>query len=300
VAGNSINMGKIDKSNRKILVTGHKGMLGGTLMGQLDGRAVGIDLPEFDMTQPEQIRAFVHDIRPSCLINCAAFTNVDGAETQSDQCRLLNVDAVENLGIVCKEEDVYLVTVSTDYVFTGKGDAPWPEDAPPEAFWPLCVYGRSKLDGERRLESIGGRWAIARTQWLYGSGGKNFIDTIADLASRKDELRVVDDQVGAPTWAEDLAQALIRLSATEATGYYHTVNSGFVSWFEVAQRIVERLGLECRIVPCASEAYPLPATRPHNSRLDQSHYADLAGEPMRPWDIALDAYLRSTGRLSSD
>jgi dTDP-4-dehydrorhamnose reductase len=281
-----------------ILVTGHKGMLGRALMARLGDRARGGDLPEVDITDEASVRDLVREVRPASVINCAAYTNVDGAEADPEACGRLNADAVELLGRICREAGVHLITISTDYVFTGEGSAPWPEDAPPEAFGPQCVYGATKLEGERRLEAVGGQWAIARTQWLYGAGGKNFIDTIAGLAAVRPSLRVVDDQVGAPTWVEDLADGLARLAETRATGYYHVVNGGAVSWCGVARRIVERLGLDCAVEACASEEFPRPATRPKNSRLATERFAAVAGGPLRSWEDALDAYLRATGRLT--
>jgi dTDP-4-dehydrorhamnose reductase len=273
-------------------------MLGRAVMARLGARAVGGDLPECDITRPEQVRALVRETRPGAILNCAAWTDVDGAESHPEATMRLNAEAVEELGRTACEAGRHLVTISTDYVFTGEGDQPWPEDAPASAFGPRSVYGLTKLEGERRLRAVGGDWCIARAQWLYGEGGKNFIDTIAGLARERDSLKVVNDQVGAPTWTVDLAWALEVLLNRRAAGVYHCVSGGYVSWWGVARRVVERLGLACRVEPCASEVFPRPARRPLNSRLAQGKFAALAGRPMRPWTEALDAYLtpRLTGR----
>ena len=274
----------------KILVVGHLGLLGQALMNRLGRRAQGVDRDECDVTDPRRIETVLEEIQPQVVVNCAAYTAVDQAESEPDLARRLNVDAVENLAQATRRRKVHLITLSTDYVFTGRGTEPFPEDAPPECFGPESVYGRTKLEGELRLRQAGGPWCIARTQWLYGAGGKNFIDRIAVLARERPSLRVVNDQIGAPTWSHDLAASLEVLIDHRATGVYHVVNSGFASWFEVARHVVERLDLPCVVEPCASEDYPTPARRPKNSRLSQEKFARLAGAPMRHWTEALDEY----------
>jgi dTDP-4-dehydrorhamnose reductase len=284
-------MGEVQVRQGKILVIGHRGMLGRAVMGRLGERAVGGDLPECDMTRSEQVRALIEAERPGAILNCAAWTDVDGAEAHEAAARRLNAEAVEGLGRLAREAGLHLVTISTDYVFSGEGTEPWPEDAPETAYAPQSAYGRTKLEGEQRLREVGGDWCIARTQWLYGAGGKNFVETIARLSTEKDVLQVVDDQIGGPTWTEDLAGALEVLLDSRATGIYHCVNSGYVSWCGLARRVVERLGRPCRVEPCMSDKYPRPARRPFNSRLEQGKYAALASGPMRHWEAALDAYL---------
>ena len=275
----------------EILVVGHLGMLGRALLARLGGRAAGVDRDECDVTDPDRVAAVLDRLRPRALVNCAAYTAVDRAESEPDAARRLNAAAVEILGRAAALHGIKYITISTDYVFNGEGSEPFDEDPSPAAFGPLSVYGQTKLEGERRLAALGGSWCIARTQWLYGAGGKNFIDRIAQLAAERPSLRVVDDQVGAPTWVEDLAAALELLLERQATGTYHLVNSGFDSWCAVARHVVERLGLPCEVIPCASEEYPTPAKRPKNSRLAQGKYAALAGAPMRPWREAVDEYL---------
>lgn len=280
-------------TRQPVLVTGHLGMLGRALMRQLGPTAVGVDREECDITDPGRIAQVLDTIKPVCVVNCAAYTAVDEAESHRDMAMLLNAQGVENLAIATRDRGIHFVTISTDYVFRGTGEKPYPEDAPAEAFGPQSVYGQSKYEGELRLRATGGDWCIARTQWLYGEGGPNFPDTIARLAAERKELRVVDDQVGAPTWAHDLAEALSVLIEKRATGVYHLVNSGYGSWFDVARHVVNRLGLKCAVLPCTSEEYPRPARRPYNSRLSQARYIELNGEAMRGWIEALDDYLES-------
>lgn len=275
----------------EILVVGHLGMLGSALLRRLGARAAGVDRAECDVTDPERIAATLDQVRPRTVVNCAAYTAVDQAESEPELAGRLNADAVELLGRASAARGIHFITISTDYVFKGEGSEPYPEDAPADAFGPSSVYGQTKLDGERRLAAVGGDWCIARTQWLYGAGGKNFIDRIAQLASERPALKVVDDQIGAPTWVEDLAGALEVLIDRHATGYYHLVNSGYDSWCAVARHVVQRLGLTCEVNACASEEYPTPAKRPKNSRLAQGKYAALAGAPLRPWREAVDEYL---------
>ncbi len=275
----------------EILITGGRGMLGRDLAARLGGRAVAYDVEECDITDAAAVARTLDDLRPAHLVNCAAWTDVDGAETREADALRLNAEAPEILARACRGRGIHFITISTDYVFTGEGSAPWPEDAPPEAFGPRNAYGRTKLEGERRVAGIGGDWCIARTQWLYGAGGKNFPDTMVKLGRERERLRVVDDQVGALTWSVDLAEALERLIDARATGFYHCVNGGWGSWCDVARRVMDRLGLPCQVDACGSDEFPRPAHRPFNSRMRQEKYARLAGAPLRPWQEALDEYL---------
>lgn len=282
----------------KILVVGHLGMLGQALLRRLGPGAVGVDRAECDVTDPGRIADVLAQVEPRTIVNCAAYTAVDQAESELEAARRLNADAVENLGRASTTRSIHFITISTDYVFNGSGDTPFPEDAPDEAFGPASAYGRTKLEGERRLVEVGGDWCIARTQWLYGAGGRNFIDRMAELGAQRPALKVVNDQIGAPTWVEDLAGALEVLIERRATGYYHLVNSGYDSWHTVARHVMERLGLACEVSACTSEEYPTPAKRPKNSRLSQQKYAALSGAPLRPWREAVDEYLALKRRIA--
>ena len=250
--------------SKKWMVIGCKGMLGHTVMRRLGATAVGIDLPECDITDREAVFEVIQREKPAVILNCAAYTRVDDAEKEEVLATRINGDAVGYLAECAKEVNAYFLTISTDYVFPGQGQRPYYEDA---FLGPRSAYGRSKAAGEERVQQIGGRWAIVRIQWLYGEGGNNFIDTIARLAKEKPELKVVDDQVGAPTWTEDMSQILIDIARLQAEGIYHAANSGYASWYEVARFVVDQLALDCEIKPCSSEEFPRPAIRPQNSRL---------------------------------
>lgn len=278
-----------------VLVTGAMGMLGREVCSRLGDATRGLTHQQLDITDRESIEQALHELKPTTIVNCAAWTDVDGAEAHPTEGRALNADGVKLLAEAARARGIYLLTVSTDYVFTGAGDQPWPEDAPGEAFGPLSVYGASKLEGERALRDTGGEWCIARTQWLYGAGGKNFINTIAEKMRERGAdgppLKIVNDQVGAPSWTRDVAHGICELVHRRATGVYHVVNSGFASWFDVAEFVKQQFGLQCPLEPCASMEFPRPAQRPHNSRLSQEKYAVLCGGPLRHWHEALSEYL---------
>lgn len=269
------------------MIFGHRGMLGHVL--QEKTQADGFDLPECDITDRNAVLELVKSQQPKVIINCAAFTQVDAAEAAEEKATLINGIAVGYLAEAARAVDAYFLTISTDYVFPGEGVTPYNEDDP---VGPQSAYGRSKLAGEQAVRSVGGRWAIARTQWLYGQGGKNFIDTIARLGKEKESLKVVSDQVGAPTWTVDLTEMLIALANNQAQGIYHTANSGYASWYEVASLIIAELGLPCKVNPCTSAEYPLPAKRPNNSRLNPDKITALMGKAPRPWQEAVREYLR--------
>jgi len=250
--------------------------------------AVGLDLPECDITDPQDVNEAVNRERPSVITNCASYTRVDDAETHEELAMRVNGDAVGYLAEAAKRVDAYFLTLSTDYVFPGHGDEPYREEDP---VGPQSAYGRSKLAGEEKVRQVGGRWAVIRTQWLYGAGGSNFIDTIARLATEKESLPVVNDQIGAPTWAKDLAGILWDLAAREAEGIYHAANSGYASWYDVACFVVRELNLPCGVRSCSSDECPRPARRPENSRLNQDKLFALLGYRPRPWQEALKEYL---------
>lgn len=289
-----------------VLVTGAGGMLGRELCAALGPAARGLGHAQLDVTDAAAIGRALDGLRPGAIVNCAAWTDVDGAESHAEAAFALNAKAPRLLAEAARARGLHFITLSTDYVFDGSGAAPWPELPPPLAggqsagaanFAPLGVYGASKLAGEQAALTAGGETCVARTQWLYGAGGRNFIDTIARLLRERAAqpggapLKVVNDQTGAPTWTRDLAAALITLLERRATGVFHLVNSDFASWFEAARFVRERLGLESPLEPCATAEFPRPARRPANSRLSQANYASLAGAPLRPWQAALTEYL---------
>jgi len=260
---------------------------------------VPLDLPEFDLTSRDQVLATLDKLRPSVIINCAAYTNVDGCETEEDRATRVNGDGPGYLSEAALDIDAVLVHISTDYVFDGVNAAPYSEDDPVN---PQSAYGRSKLAGEKAILDSGlRRYFILRTSWLYGPGGKNFVETIIRLACERDELRVVADQVGSPTYTEDLSRAIYRLLAGAQLGevpfgIYHISDGGSCSWFEFAVEIValaKDRGLPVvakRVLPIATDEYPLPAVRPAYSIMSKQKYFRVTGENPPLWRDSLSRY----------
>ena len=277
----------------RILVVGHKGMLGTDLMDAVrlewpDADIRGADLPEVDIADPSSVQACVAETRPQVVINCAVYRDVDGCETQSDLAMAVNASGPGNLAQAAQRAGAHMIQISTDFVFDGRKRSMYLEDDEPN---PLSVYGRTKLEGERAVMAAGGRWAIARTAWLYGRHGRNFVNTMLGLAREREEISVVTDKVGSPTWTRDLADALCALVRSGACGIYHTVNRGACSRFEHVQEILRVARLATRLRRVDSSAFPRPAQVPAFSPLDTTKLARDTGHVMRPWQEALTAYL---------
>jgi len=228
-----------------ILVVGAKGMLGRDLMEVLTGDVRGVDVEEIDITSLESTRRALLTLKPRVVVNAAAYTDVDGCETNKELAMQVNGEGVAHLALAALEIGARLVHVSTDYVFDGAKDSPWLEDDPPH---PLSVYGESKLAGELNARIVPDH-LIIRTQWLYGLHGKNFVETMLRLAGERNELAVVDDQVGSPTWTADLARAIKALIDADCRGTYHAANAGFCSWNGFARAIFEEAGLAVTVNP---------------------------------------------------
>ena len=274
-----------------VLVIGVHGQMGRSVAdaGRRLGMAVvGHDLDTLDIRDPEAVLAVVQDTRPSVLVNCAAFTAVDDCESNEGAALAVNGTAVGHLATACAAFDARLIHLSTDYVFDGTGRRPYQEDDPVA---PATAYGRTKLEGERQARTIPDH-LVVRTAWLYGHGGRHFVDAIRrQIEGGAGSLRVVADQVGSPTFCDDLADALLGLSATPATGIVHVVNSGQVSWHGFAQEIARLLESDVTVHPVTTADYPRPAPRPAYSVLDTSKLTGLLGRRMPPWEDALARYL---------
>jgi dTDP-4-dehydrorhamnose reductase len=267
-------------------------MLGSEVVAALSATAdvVAADLGDFDVTDAGAVRDALRASAPDAVINCAAWTDVDGAETHRAQAFAVNASGAGNVARAAAETGARLLHVSTDYVFDGSKDGPYEEGDDPR---PLNAYGESKLAGEREVAAAGGRALVARTAWLYGHGGRNFVDTVLSRARRGEPLRIVSDQVGPPTSARDLAVILAELLPTKATGIVHATNSGSCSWYELGRRALDFAGLsgvEVRAVP--SSEFPRPAARPANSVLRLDRLVALTGWLPRPWDEALMDHIR--------
>jgi dTDP-4-dehydrorhamnose reductase len=271
-----------------LLVTGAKGMLGHRVVAAARERGhdvTGIDLPELDLTDAQAVFDFVGERQPDAVIHCAAYTDVDGAEAQEDVALRVNMEAAGNVAAASGLNGAFVVAVSTDYVFAGDGDRPYVESDEPA---PKGAYGRTKLLGEYAVQDIGTECAIVRTAWLFGAGGKNFVDTMLALAAERDEVRVVGDQVGCPTWTGYLAPALVEIAERRAEGIHHLAGGGRCSWSELATEVFRVAGADCAVVPVTSEEFPRPAPRPAWSVLGSERDGALT---LPPWAEHVAAYL---------
>ena len=271
-----------------ILVIGANGMLGHDLMQVLEGDVRGLDLPEVDITSLESVRRVLLTLKPRIVINAAAYTDVDGCESDVEQAMAVNGEGVGLLALTAREIGAKLVQISTDYVFNGHKGAPYVEDDPQE---PLSIYGESKLAGELNA-AMAPEFLIVRTQWLYGIHGRNFVETMLRLAAERSELAVVDDQVGSPTFTKDLAAAIKVLLAKGCSGTYHAVNSGFCSWNEFARAIFAEEGLPVTVNSMSTADLNRPARRPLYSTLDCCKLERDTGYRSRHWREALREYLQ--------
>ncbi|MFC5743998.1 dTDP-4-dehydrorhamnose reductase [Actinomadura rugatobispora] len=270
------------------LITGAGGMLGTDLAARLGGDAVALTRAGLDLCDPAAVRAALRRHRPATVVNCAAWTAVDAAETDEGAALAVNGTAVGTLAAACAEAGATLVQISTDYVFDGRGDRPYPEDAPTS---PVNAYGRTKLAGERAAAGAGGPCFIVRTAWLYGAHGPNFVRTMTRLAAERDTVSVVDDQIGQPTWTGDLADRIIALAGSGAPpGVYHGTAAGRTTWYGLAREIFTLLGLDPdRVRPVTSAEFTRPAPRPAYSVLGHDRWAEAGLKPMRDWRDALHA-----------
>lgn len=276
------------------LVTGAGGMLAQDVLARLAEAgipAVAATRAELDITEPASVRAAFAEHRPAVVVNCAAWTAVDDAESREDEALSINGDGARNLAEACAAQGAVLLQVSTDYVFAGDAEKPYAEDAPTG---PRSAYGRTKLVGEQAVsEALPDSGYVVRTAWLYGAGGGNFVRTMIKLESVKDTLDVVDDQRGQPTWTADLADRLVRLgqgalAGTAPAGVYHGTSSGETTWFGFTRAIFEQLGADPeRVRPTTSEAFVRPAPRPSYSVLGHDAWSAAGIEPIRDWREAL-------------
>jgi dTDP-4-dehydrorhamnose reductase len=271
-----------------ILVVGANGMLGRDMMALLGGTARGVDIDEIDITSLESTERVVKTLKPGVIVNCAAYTDVDGCETNAETAMQVNCEGVAHLAMASREIGARLVHVSTDYVFDGSKGSPYVEDDAP---CPLGVYGESKLAGEMNA-AFNPDHLIVRTQWLYGLHGNNFVETMLRLAREKDQLSVVDDQIGSPTWTVDLAQAILALITAGKSGVYHAANSGFCSWNQFAKAIFDESGLPIMVNSMTTQELNRPALRPLYSTLDCSKLEHDTGHKLQSWRSGLKAYLK--------
>ena len=277
----------------RVLIIGAAGMLGRQMAEEYSRRKAEVyplTRKELDITSCNDIKKAFADIRPQLVANCAAYTNVDGAETEKEEAFGVNGLAPRLLALACRQYNSALVQTSSVYIFNGQSQRPYLVcDLP----GPVNVYGASKLMGEQGVKESGCSYYIIRTSWLYGPGGKNFVDTILKLAKDKETLKVVADQQGSPTYTLDLARSVADLAGTGIGGTYHCTNSGITTWWGFARKIIETAGLKTKIEPCTTADFPRPARRPANSALDPFPAIRVIGYTLPSWEQAIANYLKN-------
>ena len=299
----------------KIFVTGVAGQLGHDVMNELASRGyvgVGTDLAEsysgiqdgtyvttaeyvfLDITNSEAVMNTIKSVKPDVVVHCAAWTAVDLAEDEDKKAKVkaINVDGTQNIADACKEIDAKMVYISTDYVFDGQGTTPWQPDC--KDYKPLNVYGETKLGGELAVSNTLSKYFIVRIAWVFGKNGNNFIKTMLNVGKKFDTLKVVNDQIGTPTYTYDLARLLVDMIETDKYGYYHATNEGgYISWYDFACEIFKQAGYTNTVIPVTTKEYGLSkAARPFNSRLDKSKLVENGFKPLPTWQDALKRYLQ--------
>ena len=273
----------------KILITGAYGMLGSDLREVLKNQELIVTgSKDLDITDEKKVVEFVCENSPELVINAAAYTAVDDCETHYDDAYAVNAIGPKNLAIACNKLDIPLVHISTDYVFDGTKRTPLIEA---DKLGPQSAYGKTKLAGEEFIQENTDKYFILRTAWLYGLHGNNFVKTMLELAENHDEITVVDDQVGSPTYSFDLAVAITNLLYSDKYGIYHVTNEGECSWYEFAKLIFELSNIDVKVVPVTTEEFPRPAPRPHYSVLNNKKWNSSGFVPMRTYQEALSEYL---------
>jgi len=282
-----------------VLVTGAVGQLGTDIVLELEKRNIKCicvdnrteDLPSclnLDITYEKAVYTFITEKKPQSVIHCAAYTAVDKAEDESEECFKVNAEGTENIAKACKEVGAELIYISTDYVFSGESDKPYETDAVKS---PVSVYGKSKLAGEEAVLKHLDKYYIVRISWVFGEHGNNFVKTMLRLAETREELNVVSDQIGSPTYTPDLAILLCNMTLSGKYGTYHATNEGFCSWAEFAEEIMRQSGSDCNINPIPTERYPTKAVRPKNSRLSKKSLDEAGFARLPTWQNALERYL---------
>lgn len=304
----------------KVFVTGVAGQLGHDVMNELAARGlegVGTDLaPSYsgindgsavtrmpyvslNITDEDAVDSVISEVKPDVIVHCAAWTAVDAAEDEENRTKVMaiNVDGTRNIARAARKADAKMVYISTDYVFDGQGTEPWKPDC--RDYAPLNVYGKSKLGGELAVSEILEKYFIVRIAWVFGLNGKNFIRTMLNVGRTHSEVRVVNDQIGTPTYTLDLARLLVDMIETDKYGYYHATNEGgYISWYDFTKEIYRQAGMQTRVTPVTTAEYGLSkAARPFNSRLDKSKLVENGFQPLPDWKDALHRFLVEIGEI---
>ena len=275
----------------RILVTGVKGQHVVNEMVKRGLEPVGVDLEEMDITDAGACRKVITESKVDAVIHCAAYTAVDAAEDNVDVCRKVNADGTRNIAEVCRDLDIKMMYISTDYVFDGQGTRPWEPD---DERHPLNVYGQTKYEGELAVEELVKKFFIVRIAWVFGVNGKNFIKTMLRIGKERGAATVVDDQIGSPTYTYDLARLLVDMIQTEKYGRYHATNEGLCSWYEFACEIFRQAGMDdVTVTPVPTSGYPASkAKRPMNSRISKEKLTENGFERLPDWKDAVGRYLK--------
>ena len=277
----------------RVFVTGVKGQLGNDVMDQLEKQGltgIGVDVEEMDITDPEACRKVITEAKPDAVIHCAAYTAVDAAEDNVELCRKVNGEGTRNIARVCRDLNIKMMYISTDYVFNGQGERPWEPDDYRD---PLNVYGQTKYEGELAVEELVENFFTVRIAWVFGRG-KNFIKTMLRLGRENGAVNVVNDRIGSPTYTYDLARLLVDMIQTEKYGRYHATNEGICSWYEFACEIFRQAGMtEVKVTPVSSGQFQAKAKRPMNSRMSKEKLTEEGFERLPSWQDALGRYLKT-------
>ncbi len=275
----------------KVLVTGASGQLGYDVVKRLKEsniECLGTSINDLDITVEEKVKKFISDYIPDVVIHCAAYTKVDKAEDENEMCHKINVLGTKYVAEASREIDAKMVYISTDYVFDGEGNNPFGVKDKPK---PINYYGQTKYDGELEVQRILNKYFIIRISWVFGSNGNNFVKTMLKLGKERDEISVVADQFGSPTYTYDLAELLAKIIQTEKYGIYHATNEGYCSWHEFACEIFKQAGIDVKVNPIRTEDYPTKANRPKNSRLDKNSLVQSEMPLLRCWKQSVGDYI---------
>lgn len=282
----------------KVLVTGVKGQLGYDVVRELQKRgheAVGVDIDEMDITDAAAVERVMTEVQPDAVIHCSAYTAVDRAEEDIEICRRVNVDGTENIAKICKKLNCKMLYLSTDYIFSGDGERPWEPD---DEASPLNAYGQSKYDGELVLKKYVEKYFIVRISWVFGINGNNFIKTMLRLGRENGAVKVVDDQIGSPTYTYDLARLLVDMIESDRYGAYHATNEGICSWYEFAKEIFRAAGMDnVSVTPVKSGEFPVKAKRPKNSRMSKEKLVTNGFSLLPAWQDAVARYIKELNLL---
>ena len=277
-------------NDTRIAILGGRGMLGTELakICRQEGFDVTVfDLPEFDITNSQQLKEALSNTKT--IVNCAAYTNVDGAESEAELAYQVNAEAVGRLGVLVREANAWLLHVSTDFIFDGRSDRPYVETDPPN---PINEYGKTKLAGEQLLGHSGCHHCIIRIEWTYGAAGNNFVTKLIKRAKTDKALKVVDDQIGSPTATTEVAKVICELLRKKPIGLFHFASAGYVSRYKIAEFIIDKLSMDVTLSSCKTSDWKTGADRPLNSRFDCSKIEALLNEPIEPWQVPLERFLR--------